>query len=124
MGVPLERAVSTLRFSVGHETTAADIDYVLATLPAIVERSRAKRVAGSAADGRGLNHALSEASPDIMPSMDETELIAAYVGVLRHELELPRGADALLELEVRLVPPDPASGRPRAHPASPASRRR
>jgi cysteine desulfurase len=42
MGVPLERAVSTLRFSVGHETTPADIDYVLVTLPAIVERSRAK----------------------------------------------------------------------------------
>ena len=29
MGVPLARAVSTLRFSVGHETTTADIDYVL-----------------------------------------------------------------------------------------------
>ena len=39
--------------------------------------------------------------------MDEPELIAAYVGVLRHELKLPRGADALLELEVRLAPTDP-----------------
>ena len=46
MGVPLERAASTLRFSVGHETTAADIDYVLAALPAIVERSRAKHAPG------------------------------------------------------------------------------
>ncbi len=39
--------------------------------------------------------------------MDEPELIAAYVGVLRHELALPRGVDALLELEVRLTPSDP-----------------
>jgi hypothetical protein len=39
--------------------------------------------------------------------MDELELVAAYVGVLRHELTLPRGADALLELEVRLAPADP-----------------
>lgn len=39
--------------------------------------------------------------------MNEPELVAAYVGVLRHELKLPRGADALLELEVRLAPADP-----------------
>jgi len=39
--------------------------------------------------------------------MDEPELVAAFVGVLRHELNLPRGADALLELEVRLAPSDP-----------------
>lgn len=39
--------------------------------------------------------------------MDEPDLVAAYVGVLRHELKLPRGADALLELEVRLAPADP-----------------
>jgi hypothetical protein len=38
--------------------------------------------------------------------MDDGELIAAYVGVLRHELELPRGSDALLELEMRLLPQD------------------
>ena len=38
--------------------------------------------------------------------MDDVELIAAYVGVLRHELELPRGSDALLELEMRLLPAD------------------
>ncbi len=53
MGVPLHRAVSTLRFSLGHETTAADIDYVLATLPAIVERSRAKRAPDSFAPAAG-----------------------------------------------------------------------
>jgi cysteine desulfurase len=45
MGVPLNRAVSTLRFSVGHETTDADIDEVVAQLPAIVERSRERRLA-------------------------------------------------------------------------------
>ncbi len=39
--------------------------------------------------------------------MDEPDLVAAYVGVLRHTLKLPRGADALLELEVRLAPADP-----------------
>lgn len=44
MGVPLERAVSTLRFSAGYETTEADIDAVLERLPAIVERSRAHRL--------------------------------------------------------------------------------
>jgi len=48
-GVPLEQAASTLRFSLGAETTAAEIDYVLATLPAIVERSRARHAAGVAA---------------------------------------------------------------------------
>lgn len=39
--------------------------------------------------------------------MNEPELIAAYIGVLRHELKLRPGADALLELEVRLSPADP-----------------
>ena len=53
MGVPLDRAVSTLRFSVGHETTDADIDYVLATLPAIVKRSRAKHLQDSSATAAG-----------------------------------------------------------------------
>lgn len=53
MGMPLERAVSTLRFSAGHETTAADIDYVLATLPAIVARSRAKHAGETAASAAG-----------------------------------------------------------------------
>jgi cysteine desulfurase len=53
MGIPLDRAISTLRFSVGHETTAADIDEVLAVLPAIVERSRAKRVPASGAVAAG-----------------------------------------------------------------------
>ena len=53
MGVPLERAISTLRLSIGHETTAADIDTVLATLPAIVERSRAKRAPDSSATAAG-----------------------------------------------------------------------
>ncbi len=48
MGVPLEQAAATLRFSLGHDTTSDDIDYVLQTLPAIVERSRSKQLAGAA----------------------------------------------------------------------------
>jgi cysteine desulfurase len=43
MGVPLELAAATLRFSLGHDTTDADIDYVLAVLPGVIERSRRKR---------------------------------------------------------------------------------
>lgn len=53
MGVPLERAASTLRFSVGHETTAADIDYVLASLPSIVASSRAKHAPDASATAAG-----------------------------------------------------------------------
>src|SRR4029079_15721465 len=33
MGVPIRRAVGSIRFSLGEETTAADIDAVLAVLP-------------------------------------------------------------------------------------------
>jgi cysteine desulfurase len=47
MGVPLERAAATLRFSLGHDTSEADIDYALATVPPIVERSRAARRAAA-----------------------------------------------------------------------------
>lgn len=38
--------------------------------------------------------------------MDNTELVAAYIGVMRHELRLAPGVDALVELEARLTPPD------------------
>ena len=38
--------------------------------------------------------------------MEQAEVVAAYVGLLRHELHLPRGADALLDLELRLTPAD------------------
>ena len=48
MGIPLELAAATLRFSLGHDTTDDDIDYVLERLPAIVERSRSKRLAPAA----------------------------------------------------------------------------
>jgi cysteine desulfurase len=53
MGVPLASAVSTLRFSVGHETTTADIDRVLAVLPSVIDRSRAKRAPDAAAPAAG-----------------------------------------------------------------------
>jgi cysteine desulfurase len=39
MDVPLSRAVGTLRFTVGAETTEAEVDRLLDVLPAIVERS-------------------------------------------------------------------------------------
>lgn len=45
MGLPLEAAAATLRFSLGHTTTAGDIDHVLGVLPAIVTRSRGARLA-------------------------------------------------------------------------------
>jgi cysteine desulfurase len=45
MGMSLEQATSTLRLSLGHETTDSDIDYVIEHLPPIVERSRARRLA-------------------------------------------------------------------------------
>jgi cysteine desulfurase len=40
LGVPPERAHGSLRFSLGHETTAADIDRVMEVLPGIVEKLR------------------------------------------------------------------------------------
>jgi cysteine desulfurase len=40
MGVPTEWALGALRFSLGRGTTVGDIDYVLETLPAVVDRIR------------------------------------------------------------------------------------
>lgn len=47
MGMSLEDATCTLRFSPGHATTDDDIDHVLDVLPAIVERVRATRMAAA-----------------------------------------------------------------------------
>lgn len=41
MGVPHDLAVAALRFSLGHQTDAADIDALLAVLPRAVEKARA-----------------------------------------------------------------------------------
>ena len=41
LGMPHERAIGSLRFTVGKDTTVADIDSVVAALPALVERLRA-----------------------------------------------------------------------------------
>jgi len=49
LDLPLDRAVATLRLTVGHETTPADIDAVLAVLPSIVERARAERALAESA---------------------------------------------------------------------------
>jgi len=40
MGVPHEKAHGSLRLSISHETTEEDVDYIIATLPAIVEKLR------------------------------------------------------------------------------------
>ncbi len=42
MGVPIRRAVGSIRFSLGEKTTTTEIDAVLAALPAEVEASRAE----------------------------------------------------------------------------------
>ena len=47
MGMSLEDATCTLRFSPGHDTTNDDVDRVLNVLPAIVESARSKRLAGA-----------------------------------------------------------------------------
>ena len=41
MGLPREWAIGSVRMTLGHATTEADIDYVLSTLPTVVERLRA-----------------------------------------------------------------------------------
>ena len=40
IGVPHERAHGSLRFTLSHENTDEDVDYILATLPGIVQRLR------------------------------------------------------------------------------------
>ena len=40
MGVPHEKAHGSLRLSISHETTDDDVDYIIETLPAIVEKLR------------------------------------------------------------------------------------
>jgi len=44
MGVEPTSAQGSVRFSLGHENTAADVDYVVETLPPIIERLRAMSV--------------------------------------------------------------------------------
>jgi cysteine desulfurase len=40
LGLPYERAIGSVRFTVGRSTTEADIDYVLEVLPGLIERLR------------------------------------------------------------------------------------
>ena len=40
LGLPYERAIGSVRFTVGKSTTTADIDYLLDILPALIERLR------------------------------------------------------------------------------------
>lgn len=41
MGLPREWAAGSVRMTLGHATTEADVDYVLSVLPAVIERLRA-----------------------------------------------------------------------------------
>jgi cysteine desulfurase len=41
IGLPHEKAHGSLRFTIGRENTEEDIDYVIETLPPIVEKLRA-----------------------------------------------------------------------------------
>ena len=47
MGQPAEQARGSLRMSLGHTSTGADVDAVLAVLPAVVERARQAVLAGA-----------------------------------------------------------------------------
>lgn len=49
--------------------------------------------------------------------MDDLELHATYLALIRRELRLPPGADALLALESRLAPPDKRARPPARAPA-------
>ena len=40
LGLPYERAIGSVRFSLGHRTTAAEIEFVLEALPPMIERLR------------------------------------------------------------------------------------
>ena len=40
MGVPHEKAHGSLRLSISHDTTEEDIDYIIETVPGIVNRLR------------------------------------------------------------------------------------
>jgi cysteine desulfurase len=40
LGLPYERAIGSVRFTIGKATTAEDIDYLLDSLPALIERLR------------------------------------------------------------------------------------
>jgi cysteine desulfurase len=51
MGLARERVAGSVRFSLGRDTTPEQIEYVLVTLPPIVERMRRLNAAGSAAAG-------------------------------------------------------------------------
>jgi cysteine desulfurase len=45
LGMPAERAIGSVRFTIGASTTAADIDYVLDVLPPLIERLRSVSLA-------------------------------------------------------------------------------
>jgi len=52
LGLQYERAIGSVRFTIGIDTTAADIDYLLDTLPPLIERLRSVSPAYHAAELR------------------------------------------------------------------------
>jgi cysteine desulfurase len=55
MGADESRARSTLRFSLGHTSTSADVDQLAAALPGVVERARRAGAAKAARDAATLD---------------------------------------------------------------------
>jgi cysteine desulfurase len=45
LGIPYERAIGTVRFTAGKDTTATEIDYLLDVLPALIEQLRSVALA-------------------------------------------------------------------------------
>src|SRR4051812_29749705 len=52
----------------------------------------------------------------MMGAMDDVETHAAFLAVIRHELQLPRGIEPLVALALRLTPPDKSERPPRSAP--------
>jgi hypothetical protein len=53
----------------------------------------------------------------VLVDMQRAETLAPYLALIRHELGMPPGANALLALETRLFPADPAERPPARAPA-------
>ena len=74
MGVPRDLALGTIRFSLGRETSEADIERALEVVPGVVDKvrklagvlGRAGGRTGEQADGR--NNAGSQAAPTVVPT--------------------------------------------------------
>jgi hypothetical protein len=59
MGMPERKARGALRLTLGHTSTAADVDAFLAALPAAVERAQRAQVATGASSGSSIGTSTS-----------------------------------------------------------------